>query len=61
MTPVLYHRGPAGQRGSKNEKAPSVTGGAPKNPSARIPRTRKLSGSPARGGLNGYGTPRGRL
>jgi hypothetical protein len=31
MTPVLHHRGPAGQQWLKNEKAPSVSGGAQKS------------------------------
>jgi len=36
MTPVLHHRGPAGQQWLENEKAPSVTGGAKKSLCAAI-------------------------
>jgi hypothetical protein len=55
MTPVLHHRGPAGQQWLENEKAPSVTGGAQKNPCALYSAHAKALGSPAQGGLNGYG------
>jgi hypothetical protein len=36
----------------RNRRAPSVTGGARKNPVRSIQRTRNLFGSPAQGGLN---------
>jgi len=62
MTPVLHHRGPAGQQWLENEKAPSVTGGAQKILYAAVSRTRKLFGSPAQGGPNKFGAPHtGRL
>jgi hypothetical protein len=41
MTPVLHHKGLAGQQWLENEKAPFVSGGAQKIRVHGIPRTRK--------------------